>query len=179
MPLDELDDRGVAAGILDREVHGGLVAMRLHHHDLDGVEQRERFLDGSGVVEQELRPQPGVDARLAWIAGAEVGRVEVEHVGAEAALVEPVGGADAVDRRDEAAVLGRPAGGFSFTTTSDPARPPSRFMPRGKTVRTGSVDSGQSMVRPTTTASLLSFHKMREQAWRRVATREGLRQCPP
>jgi hypothetical protein len=37
-------------------------------------------------------------------------------------------------------------------------------MPRGRTVKTGSVDSGQSIVRPTTTASLLSFQRMRVHA---------------
>jgi hypothetical protein len=37
-------------------------------------------------------------------------------------------------------------------------------MPRGSMVRIGSVDSGQSMVRPTTTASLLLFQSTRVQA---------------
>src|SRR5436309_4476160 len=38
-------------------------------------------------------------------------------------------------------------------------------MHRGRTVSTGSVDSGQSMDRPTTTAeSLLLFHRTRVQA---------------
>src|SRR6266496_1059349 len=53
--------------------------------------------------------------------------------------------------------------GLSLTTTSVPTWPPSRFMPRGRTVRIGSVDSGQSIVRATTTARLLLFHRIREQ----------------
>ena len=53
---DVLDDRGVAAGVLDRQVYVGLVAVRPHHHHLDGVEQCKGFLAGRRVVEQELRP---------------------------------------------------------------------------------------------------------------------------
>jgi hypothetical protein len=37
-------------------------------------------------------------------------------------------------------------------------------MPRGKTVKIGSVDSGQSIVRPARTASLLSFQRALVQA---------------
>src|SRR5271156_4357217 len=37
-------------------------------------------------------------------------------------------------------------------------------MPRGNTMMIGSVDSGQSMVRLTSTASLLLFHRIRVQA---------------
>ena len=43
--------------------------------------------------------------------------------------------------------------GFSAMATWLPTMPPCRSAPRGKTVSTGSVDSGQSMVRPTTAAS--------------------------
>jgi len=53
---------------------------------------------------------------------------------------------------------------LSATATAPPMRPPSRLMPRGNIVMMGSVDSGQSMVRPATTASLLSFHNTRVQA---------------
>lgn len=42
--------------------------------------------------------------------------------------------------------------GFSATTVSGPAMPPLRIMPRGKSVSTGSVLSGQSMVRLVITA---------------------------
>src|SRR5579863_9254060 len=54
--------------------------------------------------------------------------------------------------------------GFSATTRAGPPRPPSRLMPRGNAVSIGSVDSGQSMVRVASTASLLSFHNTRVQA---------------
>jgi len=54
--------------------------------------------------------------------------------------------------------------GLSGTATCGPARPPSRLIPRGSKVRIGWVDSGQSIVRPTTTASLLVFHRTRVQA---------------
>jgi hypothetical protein len=37
---------------------------------------------------------------------------------------------------------------LSATATAPPMRPPSRLMPRGNIVMMGSVDSGQSMVRP-------------------------------
>src|SRR6185312_5085913 len=54
--------------------------------------------------------------------------------------------------------------GLSLTISSVPTRPPSWADPRGKTVSVGSVDSGQSIVRLLTTASLLVFHKTRVHA---------------
>jgi hypothetical protein len=42
--------------------------------------------------------------------------------------------------------------------------PPIALHAARKDVRIGCVVSGQSMVRPTTTASLLSFHRIRVQA---------------
>jgi len=65
--------------------------------------------------------------------------------------------------------------GLSATATCGPARPPSRFIPRGSMVSIGSVDSGQSIVRPTTTASLLLFHRTRVQA---SATGAAARMAP-
>ncbi len=47
----------------------------------------------------------------------------------------------------------RQRNGWSAITCPPPNRPPSRSMPAGSAVMIGSVDSGQSIVRPTTTAS--------------------------
>src|SRR6185437_16090209 len=53
--------------------------------------------------------RPACTPGLVEVARAEVGRRQIQHVGAEAALVQSVGGADAVDRGDQARVFGRPA----------------------------------------------------------------------
>ena len=85
------------------------MAVRRHLDDLDLVEHIERLLHGRRVVQGILRPQAGLQARFVAVARAEIGLLQIQHVCAEAALVQPVGGADAVDRGDQASVSGRPA----------------------------------------------------------------------
>ena len=87
----------------------GVEAVRADHHQLDAVHERQRLVDGRGLVEQVLRPQAGVETGDLDVAGAHVGRLQVQRVHAQPALVEPVDGAEAVDRRHQAAVGAGPA----------------------------------------------------------------------
>jgi hypothetical protein len=100
LAVDIFDDGGIAARVLQGQVHIGVVTARRHLYHLNVVEQRQRLGHGRGDVERILRPQTRLQAGLGRIARAEVGGLQVKHVGAEAALVQSVGGADAVDRRN-------------------------------------------------------------------------------
>ena len=51
--------------------------------------------------------------------------------------------------------------GFSLTTVPPAAAPPSRRRPRGNATISGSVDAGQSMLRPVNTATSLAFQRTR------------------
>ena len=106
---DIFDDGGIAACIFQRQMDIGFVAVGRHLDDLDLVKHIERLLHGRRVVQGVLRPQAGLQARLVAVARAEVGLLQIKHVCAEATLVQSVGGADAVDRGDQACVFGRPA----------------------------------------------------------------------
>ena len=108
LAADVLDDRRVAVRILEGEVHGGARAARLGHHDLHVPEQVQGLRDSSSAVEKVLRPEASVESRLLRIPRAEVGRGEEQQVRAQAALVQPVGGADAVDGGDQAGVRAHP-----------------------------------------------------------------------
>ena len=95
--------------VFQRQMDVGLVPVGRHLDDLDLVEQGERLLHRRRVVQGVLGPEAGLQAGLVAVARAEVALLQIKHVCAEAALVQSVGGADAVDRGDKARVFGRPA----------------------------------------------------------------------
>ncbi len=79
-----------------------------HEDDLDPVHERDRVGDSLRTVEEVLDPQMRAQRRTRPVARPEIGVVEVEQVRREAALVDPVGRADSVDRRHDRAIARRP-----------------------------------------------------------------------
>jgi hypothetical protein len=104
LPADVLHDRRVAVGVFDRQVQGGLMAVRLHHRQLDVAHQGDRLIDGSRVIQQVLGPQGNLQGRPGRVALGEPGRLQVQRVSAEALFVEPVDRPDAVHGNGHAAV---------------------------------------------------------------------------
>jgi hypothetical protein len=74
---DILDDRRIAAGILQGHIHRRLAAMRLHHHQLHAVEQCQSLGDGCCSVQQVLRPKASLQRGLGWVTRPEIGGWQV------------------------------------------------------------------------------------------------------
>ncbi len=58
-----------------------------------------------------MQPESGVKAGLCGIARAVIGGVQVEQMAGEAAFIQAVDAADAIDRGDQAGIFRGPVGG--------------------------------------------------------------------
>jgi hypothetical protein len=108
LALDIFDDRRIAARVLEREMDIGLMAVRFDCDRLDLHENIQCLGDRRGIVERVLLPQSCLHARQLRVALPEIGRVEIEHMRGEAALVHPVRRAQSIDRSDQASIFRRP-----------------------------------------------------------------------
>lgn len=164
LAVNILDYGGVAVRVLERKMDGRLSAARLRHHELNFLELGQRLGDRRRMVQNILRPQPRLQARLAEVARPEIGRRQIEHMGGEAALVEAVGGADPVDRNDHAPIFRNPGRRVLLDDDFGTEAAAVAFHAAREDRDLGLVETGQSIDRPTITASLLPFHKIRVQA---------------
>ncbi len=104
-PIDEFDDGGVSAFVLEGEVDGGVVPVGLDHDRLDVFQQGERLLHGGCLIKGVLEPENRGDALLFWVARAEIGFGQIEEMAAQTFLVHPVHRANPVDTDGQAGVF--------------------------------------------------------------------------
>ena len=120
--VDDLDDRGIAGCIRQRQVHGRrFVAGHTGRHELIATlrDVGDGLIDGGEVVEVVLRPQRQREAGLLEVAFAVIGFRQPQQIGDEAFLVDAVAGRHIINGGGDAAVFRRPA---QFIGIATPAR---------------------------------------------------------
>jgi hypothetical protein len=125
LAVDTFDDRRIAARVLEREMDIGLMAVRFDCDRLDLHENIQCLGDRRGIVERVLLPQSCLHARQLRVALPEIGRVEIEHMRGEAALVHPVRRAQSIDLVTRLPYFDVHFSGLGSCRSSAPILPPS------------------------------------------------------